>query len=50
MTAAEMGKRHPTSPVHAAIESVLNAVIRDVAGHLRHSKDEVADKLFQDRQ
>jgi hypothetical protein len=45
-----MGKHHPTSPVHAAIESVLDAVIRDVAEHFRLSHDEVAGKSFQDKQ
>ncbi len=51
LATAEMGERHTTIPVHLTLRvGKLNAVIRDVTEHFGLSRDEVADRLFQDKQ
>lgn len=50
LTTREMGEHHITIPSHPSLRvGTLSSIIRDVAEHLKISKNEVADKLFQEK-
>jgi len=47
LTTTQAGEHHVTIPAHGALRvGTLNAILSDIAAHLKRSKEEVVAELF----